>query len=280
MLSGWKIINKTHYTIINNNSKNLTDIEYFNSFIYQIYNKMAFKIFDNNLVICKPNTMMGNYNFIRYCNTNITSDINNKLLEGGFTLRGSDIKGKKDKFGDECIYCTKTCIEKKGKKFSRFRNILKRYKLHLDTIYKSGYNDDIDFVVKQWSKHNNSKHQIKLLSVIKQFLNIVNITRIYYKDQIVGFSIVEIINKNNGIIIQRLINPEIKNIIIEPNILIHYCDCLNNPNMFLNIGASRNKNIKIAKQKLKPFRFLKINRLVSKKKFTKENWSYFKKELL
>ena len=51
MLSGWKIINKTHYTIINNNSKNLTDIEYFNSFIYQIYNKMVFKIFDNNLVI-------------------------------------------------------------------------------------------------------------------------------------------------------------------------------------------------------------------------------------
>ena len=50
--------------------------------------------------------------------------------------------------------------------------------------------------------------------------------------------------------------------------------------MFLNIGASRNKNIKIAKQKLKPFRFLKINRLVSKKKFTKEDWSYFKKELL
>ena len=38
---------------------------------------------------------MGNYNFIRYCNTNISSDVNNKLLEGGFTLRGSDIKGKK-----------------------------------------------------------------------------------------------------------------------------------------------------------------------------------------
>ena len=64
-----------------------------------------------------------------------------------------------------------------------------------------------------------------------------------------------------------LINPDIIETIIEPNILIHYCDCVNNPNMFLNIGASRNKNIKIAKEKLKPYKLLKINRQVSKKKF-------------
>ena len=89
----------------------------------------------------------------------------------------------------------------------------------------------------------------------------------------------EIINKNNGIIIQRLINPDIMDIIIEPNILIHYCDCQNNPNMFLNIGASRNKNIKIAKQKLKPYKLLKINRQVSKKKFIRNDWIYFKQNL-
>tara|TARA_X000000950_G_scaffold159369_2_gene195209 strand:+ start:2877 stop:3719 length:843 start_codon:yes stop_codon:yes gene_type:complete len=279
MLFNWKLINKEDHTIISNNIKNKYFVEYFNSFIYQIYNKMVYKIIDDSLIICKPNTMMGNYNFIRYCDTNIKEDINKKLLDYGFTLRGTDIKGKKDKFGDECIYCTKTCVEKKGKSFSRFRNILNRYKLGIDTMYKIGYHEDVDNVVKKWSLINKSKHQIKLLNIIKHYLDLVNITRIYYKNQIVGFSIVEIINKNNGIIIQRLIHPDIKSIIIEPNILIHYCDCLNNPNMFLNIGASRNKNIKIAKNKLVPFHFLRINRLTSKKKFTKNDWDYFKKHL-
>lgn len=279
MLYNWKLIKKEDYAIISNNLKNKYFVEYFNSFIYQIYNKMVYKIIENSLIICKPNTMMGNYNFIRYCDTNIKEDINKNLLEYGFTLRGTDIKGKKDKFGNEYIYCTKTCVEKKGKSFSRFRNILNRYKLGIDTIYKIGYHEDIDNVVKKWSLMNKSKHQIKLLNTIKDHLDIVNITRIYYNNQIVGFSIVEIINKNNGIIIQRLIHPDIKSIIIEPNILIHYCDCLNNPNMFLNIGASRNKNIKIAKNKLVPFHFLRINRLTSKKKFTKEDWYYFKNNL-
>ena len=163
MLSGWKLINKEDYMIISNNLKNRSVVEYFNSFIYQIYNKMIYKIINDSLIICKPNTMMGNYNFIRYCDTSIREGINKKLLDSGFTLRGSDIKGKKDKFGDECIYCTSTCVEKKGKLFSRFRNILNRYKLYIDTIYKTGYHDDIEYVVKKWSLANKSKHQIKLL---------------------------------------------------------------------------------------------------------------------
>ena len=279
MLTQWKLINNNDQTLIRSVLKNNTDIEYFNSFIYQMYNKMVYKIIDDELVICKPNAMMGNYNFIRYCNSNNSDAVKQKLRNSGFTLRGCDINGKKDKFGEECIYYTNECNEKKGKKFARFRNILKRYNFSTDTIFKSGYSEDIEHVVRKWSLLKKSKHQIKLLELIKKNLGLLNITRVYYKNIIVGFSIIEIINKNNGIIIQRLINPDIMDTIIEPNILIHYCDCQNNPNMFLNIGASRNKNIKIAKQKLKPYKLLKINRQVSKKKFIKNDWIYFKQNL-
>ena len=118
-------------------------------------------------------------------------------------------------------------------------------------------------------------HQIKLLKIIKENLELVNITRVYYNNEIIGFSIVEKINSGNGVIIQRLINPNIKNKIIEPNILIHYYDCVNNPNMALNIGASRNKNIKLAKNKLRPDKLLRIGREITKNKLNKKTWDLF-----
>ena len=151
MLTQWKLINNTDQTLIRSVFQNNTEIEYFNSFIYQMYNKMVYKIIDGELVICKPNAMMGNYNFIRYCNSNNSEAVKLKLLNNGFTLRGCDINGKKDKFGEECIYYTNECIEKKGKNFARFRNILKRYNFSTDTIFKSGYSEDIEHVVRKWS---------------------------------------------------------------------------------------------------------------------------------
>jgi hypothetical protein len=241
---------------------------------------MYFKFIDGELVICKPNVMGGNYSFVRYCSCENKISIKNKLLDFGFTLRGSDIIGGiKDKFGDECIYNSDECIKLQGKSFSRFRNILKRYKIFEDTVFYSGYNIDIDVVAQNWATENNSKHQLKLLKVIKNNLDLVNITRIYYKTKIIGFSVIEILNNHHGIIIQRLINPDIKAIIIEPNILIHFCDCYNNPSMLLNIGASRNKNLKVAKDKLRPHSFLKIRRIISKIKPKKKHLEYFKNNL-
>ena len=276
-LKKWNKINKKNVSIICNANKKLSNVEYFNSVIYQIYSNMLFKIIRNELVICKPSSIMGNYSFIKYCNMDNTDTTNHYLLSNGVTIRGNNINGKKDKFGDEYVYNTTECIEKKGKKFNRFRNILNRYK---NTYSKIGYTNEIDEVVNKWSIKNKSKHQIKLLKVIKEYLNLVTITRVYYNDIIIGFSIVENINNNNGVIIQRLINPDVINDIIEPNILIHYHDCINNPNKYLNIGAGRTKNIKNAKHKLRPCKMLKINRKVSDIKLSKKEWFIIKENII
>ena len=275
MLTKWKKITTQDIDLIKTKNKELKTVEYFNSIIYQIYNRMLYKIINNNLVICKPISIMGKYNIIQYCNLNISNDINKQLIESGITLRGHHIKGVKDKFGDEYIYDTNIAIKKQGKRFSRFRNILRRYTCK---VY-SGFHKDIEMVVFNWSKENDSTHQIKLLNIIKQHLDLVNITRVYFNGEIIGFSIVEIINKRNGVIIQRLINPNIKTTIIEPNILIHFHDCVNNPNMMLNIGASRNKNIKLAKNKLRPDKLLRIGRETSKKKLNRDDWCLLKSSL-
>ena len=68
--------------------------------------------------------------------------------------------------------------------------------------------------------------------------------------------------------------------IIEPNILIHYHDCINNPNKYLNIGAGRTKNIKNAKHKLRPCKMLKINRKVSDIKLSKKEWFILKENII
>ena len=72
-----------------------------------------------------------------------------------------------------------------------------------------------------------------------------------------------------------MINPNIKDKIVEPNILIHYYDCVNNPNMAINIGASRNKNIKLAKNKLRPDKLLRIGREITKNKLNRKAWDLF-----
>ena len=76
---------------------------------------MLFKIIRNELVICKPSSIMGNYSFIKYCNMDNTDTTNHYLLSNGVTIRGNNINGKKDKFGDEYVYNTTECIEKKLK---------------------------------------------------------------------------------------------------------------------------------------------------------------------
>lgn len=271
MLLNWKKIKKEDVELVKKYNKKLKTVEYFNSIIYQMYNKMAYKLIDNYLVICKPIAIMGNFNIIHYCNLNIPNEIEKNLLNSGITLRGHHIKGVKDKFGDEYIYFTNNAIQKEGKRFSKFRNILRRYSCK----YYSGFHKDVDMVVCGWSKENGSKHQIKLLKIIKENLDLVNITRVYYNGEIIGFSIVEKINSGNGVIIQRLINPNIKDKIVEPNILIHYYDCVNNPNMAINIGASRNKNIKLAKNKLRPDKLLRIGRKITKNKLNRKAWDLF-----
>ena len=281
MLSNWTLISKDNLYRFRPELAKLEVAEYFHSSIYQMYSKMYFKYVQCELVICKAATIMGNYSFIRYCYTDNSETVKKALLDSGFTLRGSDIeKGTKDKFGDECIYSTDECIQLKGKPFARFRNILRRYNMFEDTTIQNGYDADIDVVVHKWSFEHKSNHQIKLLKFIKENLELVQITRIYYKNTIVGFSVVERLNDANGVIIQRLINPDIKSLIIEPNILIHYADCYSNPGMFLNIGASRNKKIKVAKDKLRPFTYLKIRRNIAPVKLNKGDWQHFKEHLL
>jgi hypothetical protein len=277
-LKNWNKITRKNISIISLVNKEISTVEYFNSVIYQIYSKMVFKIIRNELVICKPSSIMGNYSIIKYCNMNNTDTTDHYLLSNGVTIRGHNINGKKDKFGDEYVYNTNECIEKKGTKFNRFRNILNRYK---NTYSKLGYTNEIDDIVNKWSIKNKSKHQIKLLKVIKEYLDLVTITRVYNNNNnIIGFSIIENINNKNGVIIQRLINPDIIETIIEPNILIHYHDCINNPNKYLNIGAGRTKNIKNAKHKLRPYKMLKINRKVSNIKLSKKEWFILKENII
>ena len=112
--------------------------------------------------------------------------------------------------------------------------------------------------------------------IIKKNLNLVNITRLYYEKRLVGFSVVEEINPENGIIVQRLLNPEILTKINEPNILLHYYDCQSNPDKFLNIGggvtSERNATMSIAKHKLRPSGTVEVGRKTSKKKITAEEY--------
>ena len=62
--------------------------------------------------------------------------------------------------------------------------------------------------------------------------------------------------------------------------IVHYCNCLNNKSKMLNAGGSRNKNIKFAKDKLRPCKLLKIKRLVSSNKLTRDEWFYFRNNMI
>ena len=42
---------------------------------------------------------------------NNSEKVKDRMNKEGITLRGYEIKGRKDKFGDEYIYDTKECVE-------------------------------------------------------------------------------------------------------------------------------------------------------------------------
>ena len=128
MLRNWKKIRDGDIEIIKKRNENIEIIEYFNSIICQMYGKMMYKIIDGEMVICKGSTIMGNYSLINYGNMNNSEKIKENMNEKGITLRGYEIKGRKDKFGDEYIYDTNECIKMKGVKYKRFRKVVSRYK--------------------------------------------------------------------------------------------------------------------------------------------------------
>jgi hypothetical protein len=91
-------------------------------------------------------------------------------------------------------------------------------------------------------------------------------------NQLVGFSIVEPLNSKNGVILQRLINPNVVGI-TEPNLILHYNDCLQNRGRELNMGACVGiKSMEFAKRKLNPIRTVQINRIKPGEKLTKEQY--------
>jgi len=269
----WIAIDETNNQIIVEKNKTVKNIEYFNSVIYQQFRDMKFKIINDDLIIIKVSAIMGNYSCVQYGNTEITDETKKMLSESGITLRNHNIKGKIDQFGREYVYSTTDFVKMQGKRYKKIRTFLTNIK---DTTIKVGYHSDIDNIVDLWSKEHKSKHQIKLLNIIKKNLDMVNIVTVYYKDLIVGFSIVEKINDKNVIAIQRCINPQIKGIIKEPNFLLHGADCITNQHKIINLGASRDKGQDIAKRKLIPTDKLKIYRKVSNIKLTRDIFNQLK----
>ena len=270
MLKGWKKITKDDIELIKDRNKNIEIIEYFNSIICQMYGKMMYKEMNNELLICKGSTIMGNYSLINYGNMGNSKEMRDELSAGGITLRGHEIKGRKDKFGNEYIYDTNKCIEMEGVEFKRFRKVMTRYKNKIK--YETGYKDDMDELILKYPVHQN-----KFFDFIRQYLDMVKITRIYYEGNLLGFSIVENINKRNGIIIQELINHECG--IHDASYLVHYYNCLNNKSRCLNAGGVRTKEIKFAKNKLRPSKLLTIRRIIPEVRLTKEDWQKLKRNL-
>ena len=248
--------------------------EYYHSIIAQINAKFYYNIINDELLLCRPVAIMGQWSLMAYILYPFTQDIDNKFTQRGLHLPYATEPKKKDYF--EYIYDTESTIKLVGKQFTRFRNMLKRY----STYAECGYDNDVLEVVEAWSKLKKSKHQLKLLKIINKYISVVdiNITRVYCEksDRIIGFSIVERVGQH-GIIIQRLINPEIKDLILEPNLIIHYWDCVKNSNLkLLNIGAGRNSAIKVAKEKLRPSQKIQYWKAARSIAPTREEWYKFK----
>jgi len=268
MLKGWKKITDEDIGNILKYNLTLDTVEYFNSIIYQIYSKMIYKYVDDKLIIAKASAIMGTYSIIKFFGDNTLNDY---LLENKFTLRGHDIKGKNDKFGDEYIYDTTDCINLIGSKYNTFRKALSKYKNRIKI--ENGFHDDIYEILKLYPNH-----QSKLFKLIIECPYLVTVTRVYIDNQILGFSIVENINAYNGIIIQELFNKDMG--VRYASYIVHYCNCLNNKSKMLNAGGSRNKNIKFAKDKLRPSKLLKIKRIISSNKLTRDEWFYLRDNMV
>ena len=276
LLDDWTPITEHNSQILVDLNKTITDVEYFNSVVTQQNKNMMFKIIDSDIVVISVKFMMGRYTAVQYSNTEISDSTYNLLSESGITLRGRNINGVRDQFGREYTYSTNDYLKMHGKRYKKIRSFLNNLKEEI--TYKTGYNPEMDFLVKSWSKQNKSTHQIKLLETIKKNQELVTIVTSYYGDKIIGFSVTERINENNVIAIQRIINPQIKDIVKEPNFILHYFDCLLNPNTTINLGASRNHEIDIAKRKLIPIDKLTIFRKKSEKVITKEEFNKLKKK--
>jgi hypothetical protein len=225
-------------------------------------------VIDGVVFVAKKSGIMGNYSMILY-NTPIgyKGDYS-EFIKNGIGVRNNIVTGIKDSFGVEYVYdCNKT-INMKGAEFSRFRNTINRYNIS----YQSGNSCEIATVVEDWSKINKSKHQIKLYKTILKNINKLTITRTYVESQLIGFSVIEKLNSEYAIILQRLINPNIIDI-SEPNIIIHYNDCVQNKNKLLNMGGCLGiKNMEFAKKKLRPVKTIQINRIKPLIKLTKEQY--------
>ena len=266
---GWKPVD---IGISKQANQKLEICEYFHSVNLQRHEGFRYKMINNDFILAKF-VCVGQYSAIKYCDTKTSKKTDTLLLEKGFTLRGSDVTiGQKNSIGAEFVYDSNEFLKMEGSNFKRPRYVIKNMK---DVEFLNGYHRDMDIVAERWSKQDKSYHQIKLLNFLKLDRSLIT-TRAYYKNEIIGFSIVEKINGKNSVIIQQLINPNIMNKLKEPNIIIHYGTCLANPDMLLNIGCARSEGIRIAKDKLVPKTMLEIKRVVSKRKLTKTEWETLK----
>jgi hypothetical protein len=275
MLTQFKPIDNICLEFLTKHHNSLDYIEFFNGKIQCINDGMYYAIINGGCYIIKPSAIMGKYSLILYSYPiNADKNIINELFSNGVGLRSCKIKGTKDPFGQEYIYNTNSFIKLEGSQFRRHRNIIKNIK----TDVVIGNNNDIADIVENWSNNKGEKHQIKLYRTILKQLNKVIITTSYFKNVPIGFSVIEKINDKYGVIVQRLINPieqafETK----EPNYLLHYNDCIQMPNMLLNMGGCGGlKNMEIAKQKLIPEYKQTIYRQKSEVKINKTQYNLFK----
>lgn len=275
MLTLFKQIDSKCINFLINNSYLLDYIEFFNSKVQCINDGMYYAIINGGCYIIKPSAIMGKYSLILYSYPIKGEDtIINELLKIGIGLRSCKFKGTKDPFGMEYIYNTSEFIELKGSDYRKHRNIIN----NIPTSFTVGNNNDVADIVQNWSKNKKETHQLRLYKTILKNLDLVHITTTYYNNIPIGFSVIEKINEKYGIILQRLINPikytyETK----EPNFLLHYNDCIQFPNMSLNMGGCVGiKNMEIAKQKLNPRYKQTIYRQKALLKITKEQYNLFK----
>ena len=255
--------------------------EYFNSLIYSQVSGMYYKIMEDILFFAKPV-----FNFKLRTITLYTTPISlnktketkqsllNKFSSRGFSLRGLYDNGTRDSFGEEYVYECDEFIKMKGKSYSKHRNRLRSF-FKNSSDYKvitDAYNSDILKIIDVWSDIKGNNSQKKLYKTILKNQDKCSILTTYYKSTPIGFSVVENINKKNGVIIQRLINYNSLHK-GEINFILHYNDCLINKGKFLNIGASRNKEIKISKKKLCPKLMLGIKRIKSEVKVSEKTYN-------
>lgn len=273
LLYGWSKINK--YDSFNEYYQKIEVAQYFQSLIYAQYFGLYYKIIDNVLYFAKPNFNFNVYSITIYTNPislNKHNCLKEEFLNKGISFRGVYDESDVDKFGEEYVYDCNEFINMNGSKYIKQRNRIKNFlnnKKDYNIVY--GHNDDIIKTIDNWSKLKGNNTQKKLFEYILLNKGKCTITTTYFKGVCLGFSVVENINDKNGIIIQRLINYEAK-YNGEINLILHYNDCIINKGKLLNIGSSRNKQIKISKQKLNPKILLRIGRIKSKNTITRKEY--------